>query len=1212
MLTIKKASAGSGKTFTLARQYITLLLGKHDPRTGRMRLFTPRDYGFLKPKPHSHILAITFTKKATREMTERILAELALLAEQKESDHLEHLCGVFSASPGQIAQAARRALADLLFNFSAFNVSTIDSFFQNILRVFTRELDLPEVFNLEIDENYPVAVATAEMFSSINLPSNEKDPRQARSRRLLKLWMQQYMESLLEEGKNANLLARSSKVNRQLVATLTGLRSEIYKSNRETIREYLADPENIGHFVSLLDSSLKGRQAKLAEAARQFLCFDEAALLPAILRKTTLDLWAADDFSYDPTDGRLTLANALTDPSKRHNKPKKGQTWPDDVDSLLVNILQRGAEYFFDRKFYRILRRQIYLLGLFSHSERHIEDFCRDNESFLLGDTNLLLRKVINEAETPFIYERVGTTINHFLIDEFQDTSLMQWENLDPLLRESMGRKQDDLIIGDVKQCIYRFRNSKPELLGTTVEQQMKQTFGKDAVEVLGNDITDNTNWRSMRNVVMFNNTLFKRLAVLADREVGQPMAVPTYSALVQQVSEKHLKPCAFPGYVKVLFGPIPSPEEKNPPAGPIPDSPFPIPDSPGPWTAQEELYRLADEIGRQLSAGYRPKDIAILVRRHSEGEQVIQFLLEEMGKEEWQFGRFPIMSDDALEISSSPAVQLIIGILRLCTTPQYILDHSKAREEAVREENRMLNPAYLRNRLIHRYELCRFDRVPVLDEEGRPLLDEQGRPVTKRISPEEALAKAIRATAPAPGDPQLDPLQKRLDAVIMDTSQMDCPSIFAIVERIIQECLPSECLAGENAFISSFQDLVLDFEEKGDADIESFLEWWDTKGHFQTLPPPEGMDALRVMTIHQAKGLEMPCVHIPFCESRIYKLDTIDWYRLDRNGFPGIPPSVVPPFIPLAGSSKFSEFAMLAPQFTLMKQTQMIDCLNVMYVAFTRAVDELIVYCNPVKGKPGETYFGKLLYQALSSDNIVGNIPPSEAPWLISTASSMTRDPLSGVTTFELGESRANMDRGEPATVNGVNEEEGTATGFDAVIDYEGLISSYISARPAEMIITDDIEQQAVFDPANERHRGNFLHDALAHVRSASDLPRAMERAAYRRALPPAYWQPLLRQLAAALADPRVRPWFEGFDRLLNERPLTAPSGLRRPDRVVFHPDGSISVIDYKFGSPTEKYREKYRDQVRDYIALLTDCGYRNIRGYLFYPLSCVIYPVS
>lgn len=1199
MLQIKKASAGSGKTFTLARQYVTHLIGRRDRKTGRMTLYTPKDYGFLKPKAHARILAITFTNKATQEMTSRIIKELALLAvadnnPKKKSDHIDHLCKVYNADAHAVAESARRALTDLLFNFSSFNVSTIDAFFQSVLHVFTRELDLPEAFALEIDETYPVSVAVGDMMQMINLPTEVQSKERQHRLLHLKNWLVAYMESLIDNGRNANLLSKSSVVNRALIKTMTRLRGEEYKTHRKDISDYLSDPQRLDRFIAGLSKTLEIMRSRVHTESQAFMSRPEAKMIDMRFRSQYTEKWAVDDFSYDPLEGkrRETYFKRLNG-EKIHNAPQKGEEpWSADLVDLYLNLLQRGWEYFVVAKFFKILQNQIYILGLFSETERHIDEYCKTNEAFLLGDTNELLHKVITDTETPFVYERIGTTINHFLIDEFQDTSEMQWDNLAPLLRESLSREQYNLIIGDEKQCIYRFRNSKPELLGHEVQQEMSTTFGADAVEVI---TKENTNWRSKRNVVLFNNSLFQRLAVEVDSDMPTPMAVPTYASLIQEVCPKNQKPDKFPGYVKMLFGPMPTGTDSADSA----DDPK-QPDANAPWDNDKQLQLMIDEIDRQLSAGYRPKDICVLVRQHTEGEAVIDAILQTTAdpKSGWRHGPIKIMSDDALEVSSSPSVQLIIGILRLCTTPQYVIDDNKTQEEAILEENRVPNPEYLRNRLIHRYELCRFDRTEEIGDDGNPVMGDDGMPVTRLLTPTEALQKALKATALHPGSPELDPLQKQLDAVVMEATEMDCPSIYAIVERIIKECLPSQSLSEDVPFISAFQDIVLDFEETGVTDIDSFLEWWDTKGRKVALPAPEGMDALSVMTIHQAKGLEVPCVHVPFCEQKLFKTDELRWYGLDKSKFPGIQKEDIPPYIPLIGNELFSMVPMLGGQYNRNKLTQIVDNLNIYYVAFTRAENELIIYSNPAAN--GE-HFSGLMKRTLDKED-----PQLDDPNLIPLSPHWHVDAETGASTFELG---------SPTVVyipEKKDEEEEAEANVATDVDYESFVENYPSNRPANMPLPDDAEEQGVFDPSNERHVGNFLHSALAHVRTVDQLPLAMERAAYRRALPEEYWRPILRTLQAALEDSRVKPWYEGFSRVHNERPLTSATGVRRPDRVIYHPDGSVTVVDYKFGSPTEKYRELYRDQVRDYMALLAECGFRNIRGYLFYPLAGKIFSAN
>jgi ATP-dependent exoDNAse (exonuclease V) beta subunit len=863
----------------------------------------------------------------------------------------------------------------------------------------------------------------------------------------------------------------------------------------------------------------------------------------------------------------------------------------------MVSILRLGVTYYDNQRFYKILRRQIYLLGLFSEACTHIDEYCRENEAFLLGDTNSLLRKVICEVETPFVYERIGYTINNFLIDEFQDTSEMQWENLRPLVMESLARNNANLIIGDEKQCIYRFRNSNPELLGSEVEESTLRRFGdKDMIHVSGVKISENTNWRSSREVVMFNNTLFAYLSRLADSNKHSNYASKTYSALIQQVASKHSD---FHGYVKMLFGPDSTAEQR--------------------WDEKSQLNYLGAEIDRQLSAGYKPKDIAILVRTHKQGQMVIAHLLEMMEADNWTHGHLKIVSSDALEISSSPAVQFIIGHLRLTTTPQYIADTDKPPVDGL--PTMKPNPEYLRNRLIHRYELSVYDEVDATDADGNPVLDENGNQLKRRVSAEEALMKAIEETTPELKEKDAEALKQKFDQETTKTGDMDCPGIFSITEKIIQTLLPEQSREKECSFISAFQDLVLDFEERGESDVESFLNWWDSRGRFATLPAPEGQNAINVMTIHQSKGLEFKCVHLPFFNQQLVKFKGEGWYQLSPGYFPGVNPECIPPYIPLSHSSKFSNISALADQANLYEITQLIDGLNVAYVAFTRAVSELIVYSNPDTGR-GEN-FGTYLLDAASNCNESAlqaiNLTEEQAQWVM-PLQPFFRTLDNGESELIIGEPTVNVptaDKAKQTTgrstkplypLSSPNAADcGLPESFDAEIPYNDVLEEYRIEQPADMVLPQDLEQQGVFDINNERHVGNFLHGALSSVRHLRDLPLAVERAAYRLNIPKYQWRPYLDMLSRSLQDERIKPWFEAYEQLMAERPLTAEDGLRRPDRVVVMPGGEVVVIDYKFGKPARKYEH----QVREYMDLLADCGYTNIRGYIFFPMTSALFEV-
>lgn len=1202
-----------------------MLLGERDDK-GNYRLYDKGDYGFLKPKAHGRILAITFTNKATREMTTRIINELSLLADNTgKSNYLSYLRQVYGASERAIAEAARRALTDLLFNFTSFNVSTIDSFFQNVLHIFTRELDLPESFNLEIDDHYVIATAVGEMLGSINLPPKGSDDAEAHRRRLLKSWLTNYMEARIEGGNNVNLMARASRTNVELIHTISTLRGETFKTHSREILDYLSDPDRLERFSAGLRDSLKSRQDEITSLARGLAAMPEYELIPKTLRKGYLDRWSNGDYSYSPLEHKTTtLSSALEPDGKRHNKPSKGLSWSDDIDSLLLGILRLGMKYFQDAYLYKKLRKQIYLLGLFSVACRHIEDYCRENEAFLLGDTNSLLHKVICESEVPFVYERIGGRLEHFLIDEFQDTSEMQWSNLSPLLIDSLARGKDNLIIGDEKQCIYRFRNSNPELLGNEVQDEVIRRFGAGDVDIRGIAISENTNWRSTPEVVRFNNTLFTLLARQEDAAIGSDAVSRTFSGVIQQVAPKSRD---RHGYVKMIFGPE---KEYKPEAG---SAAVDTAAQPGyeTWTDDDVLRHLGEEIDRQLTAGFSPRDIAVLVRTHSQGQMVISYLLDLMNDSTWRHGPVEIMSSDALEIAASPAVQLVIGMLRLTTSPLYVADTSQPRADG--EPAVKLNPEFLRNRLIHRYELSAFDTIAVTDESGAPVTDPDGNQVMRRLTPGEALEKAIAATSSL--------LSVKDDSAPLPESELppsvesECPSLYTITEKIILESVPPETRQSEAAFLTAFQDLVSDFEEGGQSDVESFLKWWDTRGHFNTLPAPDGLDAIRVMTVHQSKGLEMSCVHIPFCKDEIVKFMGEEWYALDRHGFAGIDAEDVPPYIPLRNEN-YSSIPMLAGDTTRFRVAQTIDTLNVAYVAFTRAVDELIVYADLAGGR-GRT-LAKALYEAVISASSTAiadlGLTPDETEWLTPLLPELSkgeewergeqllilghqviphrRDTEIEIVTDESDDSSQPVYRCEMYDTPFYPGAPERPDSFDIEIPYDTLINEYRIERPADMSLAKDADGQGVFNISDERHLGNFLHDVLANVAHPDDLPLAMERAAHRRALTRTQWQPYFDKLTEALRDPRVAPWFDSYTQLMTERPLTAVEGVRRPDRVMIMPDGRAIVVDYKFGHLNKEMFRKYHDQVRDYMILLSECGYDTLEGYLYFPLDSKIIPID
>lgn len=1107
MLTVYKASAGSGKTYTLTYEYIKLLLGvKNEDGTYRLNK-TERD-------KHRAILGITFTNKATSEMKQRIVNELALLAkignaraEKKESPYTKDLIKVFGCTAEELRECAESALHDLLFDFLFFNINTIDAFFQNVLRVFAREAELSGDYDVEIDDEYAITSGVSEVLSSLNRYDNKaEDDADAQRRRRLVFWLRKYMMNQLKDSdKGFNMFNRSSGLYSAVVSFVKKMCRDDFKSDSERILQYLRDEEKIVAFEQEVSEKYNSQYRLIVEKSRKVLdLLGRYGLTPEdCLNKDvrrSLVSWAN---SQEGNVGK-TMRDFVENPEGTRSKwflaKFKGEI-PATLPELYIEALTEICYGAPRLAFYKMTRENVYMLGLLSGVLNEIERYRNENNLILLSDTNEILQRIISEDELPFIYERVGTRLKHFLIDEFQDTSRMQWENLRPLVSESLSHDYDNLIIGDEKQCIYRFRDSDPSLL----REQVRNQFERNVIE-RGDNISENTNWRSSAEVVRFNNTFFTAVAQIAGVE-------NLYSNVAQQVAPKHN---GHHGYVRLNAIDAKLAED----------------------FANESLLILAQEIGRQLQSGYKMSDIAILVRDGSDGRKAIDYLLDYVERNP-EYHRLNILSDGALVVGGSNAVRFIISVLKIIDTPE---DESDKRKLMLREISRLAS---------------RYEYLLSLDE-----------------NPSQALDKALRNRDGA------DDMLGRIVA-------MECLNLPSIIERITSY-LPKTVLADENVYITAFQDMVIDYCSRGTGDIRSFLRWWDTCGCRTCLSFPDSLDAIKVITIHKSKGLEFKCVHIPFADWKMAKDEDVKWF--DTVGaYNEFPSEIVPPSIPLKSSKILAETA-FKEQYEKNHEAEVIDQLNVTYVAFTRAVDELIVnYYNT----ENPNSVGGLITQAIAI---------ADKAYCEASMARLGGLPAENLNVFiPLRESvvDGNLIIGEPTQCVPIQEDE-----QEAVI----TMPAYSTVERDDIWNLSRVEELQDID--KPRDRGVILHDVLSRVKHGRDVPLAVRRHAYKLLLPEPEILEITEFLSNAVKAPEVTRWFENYRMIVRERTIITQSGERyRPDRVVWAEDGTVEVVDYKFGEP---HPRRYAEQVRGYMALLQNIGYDKVKGFIWYLDSGKIVEVS
>ena len=598
MLNIIKASAGSGKTFTLAKEYITLLLG-HTDNNGKWVLNDPK----RTSNAHKRILAITFTNKATEEMKSRIVAELLMLADKPaDSNYIADLKAKYRASEQQISDTARRALVDLLFNYSDFNISTIDSFFQVILRMFARDVELVDDFNVEMEDDYVISVGIHNLINSLRAgEGTDNGIRQLHS------WLLKSIQNKIDEKQGWNVFnidagtqnSYSEKLSLKAIANI--LKTEGFKLRKKEIIDYLSDFSKIKAFQGELSHKISDFENQLRDSASQFNAavgkingFDASRNLSD--RDGESFLFAIrrieqGDFNLDKFLRRPDISGEIK------KTPKISEAVRRDAEDKLRPIFDAVQRDLRKLKALKSVRNNIYALGLLGNISKNVEQFRAENEIILLSDTNDLLKRIITEDDAPFIYERIGMMLSNYLIDEFQDTSRMQWENLHPLLSESLSHNNANLIIGDEKQSIYRFRNAEPELLQKEVNSQLGKFVNSSSLD---------TNYRSSEVVVKFNNAFFSILSQkLTDMQFQT--VEDTYQNIVQKVAPTKV---GSGGYVRIeQFKKIDD----------------------GLSNAQsikaQMLDRTIDIIHDIIARGYRQRDILVLVDKNDLGTEVIESL---------------------------------------------------------------------------------------------------------------------------------------------------------------------------------------------------------------------------------------------------------------------------------------------------------------------------------------------------------------------------------------------------------------------------------------------------------------------------------------------------------------------------------------------------------------------------------------------------------
>ena len=608
-LTVYKASAGSGKTFTLATEYIRLIVEN--------------------PTSYKNILAVTFTNKATEEMKMRILSQLyGIWKALPESDsYLKKIVERTSFEPKLIRERAGQGLANLLHNYNYFRVETIDTFFQSVLRNMARELDLTTNLRIGLNDVQVEELAVDQLIADLSTTD------------VILQWIMKYVMESISDDKSWNVISQIKRFG------CTIFKDE-YKEVSQELKQKMEKKGFFEQYTTQLREIKKAAEKRMIQIGESFfenlegegLSIDDLANKNRGIAGFFLKLQKG---VFDPSIENATVANCLENPEKWCAKTHPQREFITSLaEGVLGDILRFAvAERPVQWKLYKsadLTLRHLNQLRLLGSIEEKVRELNENNNRFLLSDTQQLLHALIEGSDSPFIFEKIGTQLEHVMIDEFQDTSTVQWQNFRVLLDEAMSHEDgSNLIVGDVKQSIYRWRSGDWRLLND-IEQQ----FNQQQIETL----PLKTNYRSERNVISFNNHFFSQAAELeyqSQRDINCEEAEQlkrAYADVMQEIPEGRKDT----GEVFVTLLPTEDYQAAT-------------------------LQQMADTISELRSRGVPQKDIAILVRMNNQIPMIAHYFQEQMSE-------VTIVSDEAFRLEASVAVNLLVSALRLLTHPDDLL----------------------------------------------------------------------------------------------------------------------------------------------------------------------------------------------------------------------------------------------------------------------------------------------------------------------------------------------------------------------------------------------------------------------------------------------------------------------------------------------------------------------------------------------------------
>lgn len=1089
-LLVYSASAGSGKTYTLALKYIAMAVA-----TDRASDFT-------------NILAVTFTNLATAEMKNRILKQLDNLARGgTDKDFLENLIKETQISKDVLVRRAKGVLAAIMHDYDHFRVETIDSFFQTLLTNLAHELKLPRGFKVDLDDKAVVSQSVDRMLLGVGNEANAD----------LTSMIISVLERHIDDDKGWNI---AKELKRFAQSNL--FRGE-YMAHDEEIEEVTSDSKYMGRLHHALRSYIRDFDEKLEDCIARIE--PEVEAVAGVKSKATnIRTYEKNlrkhDFS-EPAKIIVTMAgnwDAVFNKDCKEKEALRGHA--QRISDILKEMEYLRETYASSVYNCELTLKNLDRLSLSGAISREITRYTTEHETFLLARTPELFNRMVKGNDASFVFEKYGTTFKHIMIDEFQDTSRMQWNNFKTLLLENMAQGDESMLVGDIKQSIYRWRGGDWNIL-FDIKKEFDQADVLPKVE----------NFRSLPVIVRFNNAFFVKASTYIDKRhwevpgdwiCHETKLMPVLpeevdnSNIIQQIYKdvEQTPRCGEEGtgYVRIVMN------DKD-------------------TTAEETIEDLYEQaVNLHVEHGVPYGEMLILVRRNSETQTIIDYITE-------KDPAFPITSAEAFMLKSSLMVTTLINALKFLS-----------------DKTDTLAMALLREGLHAIYD-------KIEDKELRNFYLDMIDGICTTLSDD-----AQRATM------QQMPLYELCLHLMMMMHYEEAEKLGELKQ---------------SAYIFNFLDALVSYINDHSSDIKDFISFWDDVLSERSIAV-NVEDAVRVMTIHKAKGLEGHTVFIPFADFLLENSqhDKIIWCAPQQNMTNDTNVNELVgrlPLVPVNDLKKMEESA-YSTFYENEHRQQRVDSLNTLYVAFTRAKCNLFIWSKRPK-IGGRSAFNLI-------DAFVNNLQPSD---------EKTTTP--GVVCY-----------GNIVGAKGTKEakDEQDTKEISVSISHNDLsgVKFFQSSKALDFLA--DSEREIEGDTPELQHqrrtryfmnKGTLYHQVFSLIERKEDVPGVIEkmRAEGLLATKKQADEILTFVTTALQQEKETAKWFDGTYELYNEHNILIRSDghakIFRPDRVMVAADHAV-VVDYKFGSE----KEEYKDQVEMYANNLAKLLNKPVKGYLWYVSKKVI----